>query len=205
MKFYNEGDTSKAICDHCNGLVTTTFKYAPIKYKEYTIDNILQGFCDTCGASLSLPHQSTYKIQSYISSHEKRATKKKEYRVPNELVDVLNTIGFSKHLSSKTNKSFRILSRYYIDHLNNNEDQYSRDMIKTEILSPFINKKHSNSRISCSFDEDYYDMFEILCEKYDVKGPDLLKSFIIMAKKDFLDNNNPKELEKLKEIALELS
>lgn len=62
---FKEGDKSKGPCEKCQKLVSITFKNAPFKYKEFIIPNILQGFCDECGDSVSIPHQSTFKIKEF--------------------------------------------------------------------------------------------------------------------------------------------
>lgn len=62
---YKEGDKSKAICEKCSKVVITTFKYADFIVNDNKISNILQGFCDECGESVSIPHQSTLKIYEY--------------------------------------------------------------------------------------------------------------------------------------------
>jgi hypothetical protein len=59
---YKEGEKSKAICDTCSKVVDTTFRFANITVDGETFSDILQGFCDVCGASVSLPHQGAVQI-----------------------------------------------------------------------------------------------------------------------------------------------
>jgi len=65
MVIHKEGDKSRAVCDTCKNIVSTTFRYAPYNYEELTISDILQGFCDVCGVVVSIPHQSSYKIKEF--------------------------------------------------------------------------------------------------------------------------------------------
>jgi hypothetical protein len=65
MHIYKEGDKSKGPCEKCRKLVSTTLRYAPLKYNGFVIPNILQGFCDTCGEPVSIPHQSSFKIKAF--------------------------------------------------------------------------------------------------------------------------------------------
>ncbi len=58
-----EGDHSRALCDKCKKIVTTTFRYADFSTKGRIFPNILQGFCDICGQSVCLPHQSVQDIK----------------------------------------------------------------------------------------------------------------------------------------------
>ena len=68
MILHKEGETSKALCDHCKEIVPVTFRYADLKAHGLVIPDILQGFCDNCGEPVSLPHQSTYNIGNVIDS-----------------------------------------------------------------------------------------------------------------------------------------
>jgi len=68
MVIYKEGDKSRAVCDTCKKIVSTTFRHAPYNYEELIIPDILQGFCDVCDSPVSIPHQSSPKIHEFIKS-----------------------------------------------------------------------------------------------------------------------------------------
>ena len=65
MKIYTEGDKSKALCSHCQGLVTTTFARLDVPFSdgEGLAKAILVGVCDQCGQVVSIPAQSTPAIR----------------------------------------------------------------------------------------------------------------------------------------------
>jgi hypothetical protein len=65
MVGFKEGDKSRAVCDTCKKIVSTTFRYSPYNYDGLIIPDILQGFCDVCGVVVSIPHQSSYKIKEF--------------------------------------------------------------------------------------------------------------------------------------------
>ena len=68
---YFEGKKSRAICYKCKKTVTSTFKYAPLKLKGFTIPNVLQAHCDICDEPCSVPHQETHKIKEFFDSIRK--------------------------------------------------------------------------------------------------------------------------------------
>lgn len=69
MKPYQEGDTGRAICGHCEKLVTTTFMRRDVSFSDGkgVAKAILVGVCDTCSQVVSLPAQSTPAIRQLLS------------------------------------------------------------------------------------------------------------------------------------------
>ena len=67
LGIWKEGDKSKALCDTCNKAVTTTFRNGSVTVPGTTtkVSNVLLGFCDGCGALVSIPHQSVPKIKEH--------------------------------------------------------------------------------------------------------------------------------------------
>jgi hypothetical protein len=60
-----EGDKSKAICEHCNKIVSTTYKTKDVVLydgeNQIPLKNILVGECDTCLNTISIPQKSFLK------------------------------------------------------------------------------------------------------------------------------------------------
>lgn len=65
MIVYKAGETSKAICDHCKSLVTTTFVYRDVPFDDGTglVKDILCAVCDRCDGVVAVPPQSTPAIR----------------------------------------------------------------------------------------------------------------------------------------------
>ncbi len=203
MKIYQEDDTSKAICPKCKDVVNTTFHYATLNHKGVEIPQILQGFCDACGDMVSLPHQSSYKIKSYQDSKQK--TMKQEVRVPNEMIDILCTIGSIKHITTRVNTASRIINAYYISKLREKNSETILTHLQEFFMSDtLINRTKATSRISCLFSENDYELFTQISDKLNVSKTTLLKGFILQAKEDFLDNDEIETTKRLQEIALTL-
>jgi len=61
MQFYQAGDKSKAICEDCGDVVTTTFAYRDIPFDggRGVATSILAAVCDRCNRVVALPAQST--------------------------------------------------------------------------------------------------------------------------------------------------
>jgi len=58
---YKPGDHSRAICSHCQKIVTTTFQRRDLVLTktERTLHDILVAVCDECGETVAVPASST--------------------------------------------------------------------------------------------------------------------------------------------------
>ena len=65
IKLYEEGEKSKAVCDHCGQLVSTTFARRDVPFSDgkCEVKNILAAVCDVCGEVAAVPAQSTPAIR----------------------------------------------------------------------------------------------------------------------------------------------
>ncbi len=64
MKFFSEGDRSKAICGVCKAARSTTLGYRDVPFSDGSgmVKDILVGVCDTCDQVAAIPAQSTPAI-----------------------------------------------------------------------------------------------------------------------------------------------
>lgn len=197
MKIYKENDKSKAVCENCNGIVNTTFQYANFKHEKLIIPDILQGFCDKCGASVSIPHQSTFKIKSY---RVEKDTLKKEFRIPSHLNDVILSIGVVNNIGCKPNTICRAISKYYISKLKQKRHKGISDILVRSIKDDLA-KGPVKGRLSCVFNADDYDVLKASSKRLKISEANIMKGIIVSAKHEFLDKENSKSRQKLIEIA----
>jgi len=185
MRILKEGDHSKAICETCGDIVSTTFRYASYKAEGNIIPDVLQGFCDKCGKVVALPHQSSYKIREYRESHN---LKPLELRVPTHYKDILLTIGAIHHISSAPNTLFRFVSELYIEKLY----APTGDNIFKRLLKALDDKlaigERNNDRLSCRIPADIYKHLLDIKTAKKVETSQIVRGIIITAKYDLLDN-----------------
>jgi hypothetical protein len=62
---YQEGEKSKAICETCHQIVTTTFARRDVPFSDGNgeVKNILVSVCDHCDQVVAIPAQSTPAIR----------------------------------------------------------------------------------------------------------------------------------------------
>lgn len=65
---FKENDKSKAICNVCEKLVSTTFKLRDVKTSDTkkVIKDILVGVCDECETTVAIPAQSTPEVKKQL-------------------------------------------------------------------------------------------------------------------------------------------
>lgn len=197
MKIYKEGDKSKGGCEKCKKIVTTTFKFAPLKYKEKTIQEILQGFCDICGDAITIPAQSTLRIKEFRENLNRPV----ELRVPMHFIDILVAIGNTLKISHKPNLICRIISEYYVNKMIERENVTFQTLV-IDSLNDDLLKGKLTGRISCMFNDVTFVALKSIAEKDNVGITNVEKCIIIAAKRDVLDNCDVNITKELKEFAM---
>jgi len=198
MIIHKEGDKSKAICEECGSIVPVTFRYAPFMAEGLKVPEVLQGFCDKCGESVSLPHQSTYRIREYRESHNRPV----EFRVPSHYTDILLTIGGVHKISRKPNLLCRLVSELYLSKMSlPGGGRLRRKVIHA--LSEDIAGGKSRDRLSCVFPDAAYSTLKAVSGEEHKSTSDIVRGIIVTAKHDILDKHNPAISKEFEELAAE--
>jgi hypothetical protein len=188
-KFYNEGDKSRAVCGNCKSIVSTTFQYGKyhIPGTGITVTNLLQGYCDVCKSPVSIPHQSSYKIREYLVEEK---SEKIEVRVPPQYTDILNLIGHSYLRTTKPNFLCRLLTTFYLEKLSGPKSS-ELNRKKFFAINSSLFRYKASERLSFPFPKHSFDLLVDVSRTSGKSKSDLVKSIIIQAKSDMLDNRNP--------------
>lgn len=88
MKLWFRGDKSRALCENCEGLVSTTFDYHDVPFSDGIglAKNIIAATCDTCGTIVSIPPQSTPAIRATRNT----ATEPLEFNLEAPFIDIID-------------------------------------------------------------------------------------------------------------------
>jgi hypothetical protein len=191
MRMLNEGDKSKAFCNKCESIRVTSYIY-----RDFTLDsgrkvqNVLQSVCQTCASSVSIPSQSTPKIQEAIQQKSIPF----EVRLPAILEDVLYSIGHTSHLEKTI--TLKCLIQFYANKIVNDHDSKTEKyFIKVKNSSPtwFGNKR---SRLSMKISVAIADKMDVLIERLSLNKSDLITGILVKAKEDLVENENGREAKK---------
>jgi hypothetical protein len=69
MTPYQPGDNSKAVCQVCETVVTTTFALRDVPFSDGsgTVPGVLVAICDLCGGVVAIPAQSSAEIVAALA------------------------------------------------------------------------------------------------------------------------------------------
>lgn len=196
MKFYKAGEKSQAICQFCEQLRPTTFKErdVPLSSGKGLVPNVLVAVCDTCDHIVSIPQQSTPRIQEVVrySRHPIEA------RIPRHLLDALVMVCYDLVGGSNESKQ-TILFRFYLQRIFHKKGLHSS-------LSTYADseeaKGKSSARFSIKLNDELYEIFLKLEHETKLNKADLVKGIIGQMKKDILDEKKESIRENLREILL---
>lgn len=200
MRIFKEGDKSKAICDRCQKIVTTTFKVrnAPVHYGKstYSVKDVLVGACDECDLVVSIPQQSYAAVAEVRRKAEKENL---EVRIPRHLLDILNNSILSLGIDVSADLRGQLVRLYLAD---TKAKQYTKlkQNLKDKILRGSFKSRNRLSVKVTSQLEDIYESF--LKKNVSFTKTDLVYSVIIAVKQDLLDKKNPRKAHEVKTALL---
>lgn len=194
MRILNEGDKAKAFCRKCEVIRTTVYFY-----RDFTLDsgrkvqNVLQGVCQTCGTAISIPAQSTPKIQEAIQQKSLPL----EVRLPAILEDVLYSIGHNSHLDKTV--TLKCLIQFYSNKMaSENNGAIRKFILGVKARTPnWLGNK--SSRLSMKISVPFADRMDAVTENLSLNKSDLITGILVRAKADLLEKSNSREAKKFYE------
>lgn len=111
MKILFEGDTGKALCEHCKAVVPTHYarRDVPFSDGQGMARDILVGVCDHCDTVVAIPPQST----PAIGEARKQQLKSIEARLPAVYLDVLDAAMHAVSSEAGANLRKVFLAHYF--------------------------------------------------------------------------------------------
>ena len=192
MKFFKEGEKSKAICSDCKKLVPTTFRVrsVPIANGKGSVPDVLVGVCDICDFVVSLPQQSAPKVAETLRKKKKDVEARIPIHVKDMALQILLQIGL------EPNESYLpILLNHFV--LKAEKDKFFSKHHRSLIDSDFLNGKKSG-RISMKMNHFVASVFDNISKKYDLGTTELVEALLIFMQKEVLEKPNGKEIANLK-------
>lgn len=201
MKLFQEGDRSKAVCKHCTRVVGTTFVRRDVPFSEnpeMVAKNILVGACDACGATVSIPAQST----PAISKVRKEKAESIEARLPAIYLDVLDYAVHSIDHRSSTDFR-RVLLTYFVHKAAHRVKAASTlKASHKKALATFPEHRGSTRRrLSMKVAPRINEDFRILATGTNLNTTEILKSVVFEIQGEVLENPTPKLLDELRTLS----
>lgn len=200
MRVYKAGEKSRAICDDCGSLVSTTFAYRDVPFDDGKgmVKGVLASVCDECDRVVALPAQSTPAIRRardiadvplevFLSAHDMDVLDLASWRIDPEA-------------GVRLRKS---LLAYYIHRLSSDPAAIARLRAAARrrggagSKSATIPKRRLSVKFAAKTDASIRDLMKASGLK---KSP-LIRSIVHEIEDDLVRPDKPKDLEKLQEIA----
>ncbi len=110
-----EKERGHGLCRTCRKTVNTVYAYRDVELENprLTVENVLVGACETCGATVTVPWQSNLRLQNARTRASEATTPPRfEARIPSELYEALRAI--AAHLEARDESFSHLMLRYYL-------------------------------------------------------------------------------------------
>jgi hypothetical protein len=206
MKILLEGDHGKALCEHCQQVVATTYvrRNMPFSDCQGEAKDILVGVCDVCETIVAIPAQSTPAIKEA----RKQQLTPIEARLPAVYLDVLDAAMFSvtQDAGVQTRKLFfsyyfrELVEAKASESLHRAHSEFS-ESLRTQMTARDLAPSHSMKRLSMKVNHYVADDFVVLLEATHMTRTELLKSVICQIQEDVIEARNPAVISDLQRLA----
>lgn len=204
MNLYKVGEKSKAICEDCGALVPTTFAYRNVPFDDGKgeVQDVLASVCDQCDRVVALPAQSTPSVRRAREIAD--VPLEVMLSAPDmELLD-LATWRIDPDSGARLRKP---LLAYYIHRLSSDpgailrlQEKAAKASVRGRRMpqSVTIPKRRLSVKVAAKTDASIRD----LMKKSGLKKSSLIRSILYVIDEDIVRPDNPKDLQKLREIAM---
>ena len=111
-----EKERGHGLCRTCRKTVNTVYAYRNIELDnpKVTVEHVLVGACEICGATVTVPWQSNLRLQNARAraSEGTAPAPRFETRIPSELYEALRAI--AAHLEARDESFSHLMLRYYL-------------------------------------------------------------------------------------------
>jgi len=198
MKFYHQGDKSKAICGSCGRLASTTFTYRDVPFDDGSglVKDILAGVCDTCGEVVSIPPQSTPAIRR---AHPV-ADVSLEVQLPASALEILDLAAYRVQ-PDITSRFRKALLSFYIRRLAGQKIRQEAVETPARKSNQRPNPAIPRKRLSCKLTPQTSAALDLIMRDTGLSKTKAILAIIHQIEIDLIVPDNPPCLETLREIA----
>jgi hypothetical protein len=200
-KLYIEGEKSKAICDSCQQLVTSTFarRNVPFSDGKGEVKDILVAVCDLCDQVIAVPAQSAPAIRE-VRQKEAKAI---EAQLPAIYLDMLDLAAYA--VDSAASTEFRkVLMVLYLHRFASGE--YPRERLlkaHRSALARFAEQRGAaRRRLSMKVTPRIAEDIKTLTEDTAMNQTEVIKSVIYQIQADVIEARKPALMKELGALAV---
>ena len=195
VDLWNVGDKSEGICERCAAITPTTFEVRSVSLNGVAkpIEDVLVAVCDTCGATVGIPPQSTPRLQEGLAKEPAKLAA----RVNRKLEDALRLIAAEFHVRDRDFRSLVI--KYYLTRVARRPDvaRRVRDLARGDLA-----RGHKTERIEIRLPQQMLDEAWAKAREAGVRThTELVEGVIVLATEDVFRGGARKRYEDLQQAA----
>ena len=200
-KLYEEGEKSKAICESCQQVVSSTFarRNVPFSDGKGEVKDILVSVCDLCDQVVAIPAQSTPAIRET----RQKEVKAIEAQLPAIYLDMLDLAAYT--IDSASSTEFRkVLMILYLHRFASGE--YPRERLLKAHRSAVARFKEQRGaarrRLSMKVTPRIAEDIKTLTEDTAMNQTEVIKSVIYQIQADVIEARKPALMKELGALAV---
>ncbi len=201
MKLFQEGDKSKAVCEHCERIVGTTFLRRDVPFSAMpgmVAKGILVAACDECQATVSIPAQST----PAISKVRREKAESVEARLPAIYLDVLDYAVHTIDKASSTDFRRVLLTYFLYKAVHSAQATAKLKALHKQALAAFPEHRGTlRRRLSMKVAPAINEGFKTLALGASLSTTDVLKSIVFEIKTAVLERPSPQLMAELRTLS----
>ncbi|WP_449433966.1 hypothetical protein [Pseudomonas putida] len=206
MKILLEGDTGKALCEHCQAVVQTRYtrRDVPFSDGQGVARDILVGVCGHCDTVVAIPPQSTPAIREA----RKQQLKSIEAKLPAVYLDALDAAMHTVSSEAGGNLRKLFLGHYFqllVQASQSGQLQPAHEAFMQSLdeqrrlrgLPPSGSTRRLSMKVNAHMAED----FQALQKQTQMNQTELLKAVIARIQADVLEARDPEVIHTLQRLA----
>lgn len=199
MKLWYQGDKSKALCEHCQTLVSTTFGYHDVPFSDSIglAKNIMAATCDTCGTIVSIPPQSTPSI----AAARQTANQSLEFKLEAPFLEILDLATLRLDAGAGIHLRKPLIAFFVKRRLNEDGGvQRLKDGLQQHCSTWDAWKAMPRKRLSIKVTPKFSAEFQELAERCNMSKTTLVQSICMDIGSEVVAPTEPKILPELKQV-----
>jgi Arc/MetJ-type ribon-helix-helix transcriptional regulator len=175
MNIKVEGDKTRAACELCQKFASATWRYGPLVLKAgQTVDGVMQAYCDTCGSSLLIAHQSSYKLREAGEKSVKRTS----VNLTGPLKDLVASCAME--FGAEPERGPELLLRVFLRALLDEPESLPQVASQLKDVEPRLLRGNKNQKVDVSFTAEMFEAIDALARASKTNRSEVIRRALVL-------------------------